>query len=143
MDDGHQFLIVGPDATSPLTSPGDRWIPKGRETALEQAILRKFYLQDTIRVGPGATRAGRMSYGFLNAILAPSGDQAGSSSKSPGVWESCTRSVPSGSIAYMSKPPSPKLVNAIRRPSGDQAGSESKAPTGEIRCWSVPSALIT
>jgi hypothetical protein len=39
--DREQFLIVGPDITSPLASPGDRWIPKGRETALEQAILRK------------------------------------------------------------------------------------------------------
>ena len=39
--DRDQFLIVGPDATSPLAAPGDRWIPKGRETTLEQAILRK------------------------------------------------------------------------------------------------------
>ena len=39
--DRNQFLIVDPEATSPLTSPSDRWIPKGRETHLEQAILRK------------------------------------------------------------------------------------------------------
>ena len=39
--DREQFLIVGPDVTSPLTEAGERWIPKGRETALEQAILEK------------------------------------------------------------------------------------------------------
>lgn len=36
-----QFLVVGPDVTSPISDPADRWIPKGRETAIEQAILEK------------------------------------------------------------------------------------------------------
>jgi hypothetical protein len=36
-----QFLVVGPDVTSPITDPADRWIPKGRETAIEQAILEQ------------------------------------------------------------------------------------------------------
>jgi hypothetical protein len=36
-----QFLVVGPDATAPITDPTDRWIPKGREMAIEQAILEK------------------------------------------------------------------------------------------------------
>lgn len=35
------FLVVGPDATSPIADPADRWIPKGRETAIEQAILER------------------------------------------------------------------------------------------------------
>jgi hypothetical protein len=39
--DREQFLVVGPDATSPVTNPTDRWIPKGRETAIEQAILKQ------------------------------------------------------------------------------------------------------
>ena len=39
--DRTQFLIVDPEATSPLSAASDRWIPKGRDTALEQAILRK------------------------------------------------------------------------------------------------------
>jgi hypothetical protein len=39
--DRDQFLIVDPNVTSPIESPGERWIPKGRETALEQVILRK------------------------------------------------------------------------------------------------------
>jgi hypothetical protein len=39
--DRDQFLVVDPDVTSPIVNPGDRWIPKGRETAIEQAILRK------------------------------------------------------------------------------------------------------
>lgn len=34
------FLIVAPDATKSLVNQNDRWIPKGRDTALEQAILR-------------------------------------------------------------------------------------------------------
>jgi hypothetical protein len=36
-----QYLLVGPDATSPISDPADRWIPKGRETAIEQAILER------------------------------------------------------------------------------------------------------
>jgi hypothetical protein len=36
-----QVLVVGPDATSPISDPTDRWIPKGRETALEQTILER------------------------------------------------------------------------------------------------------
>jgi|SRR5262245_34874189 len=39
--DRDNFLIVGPDVTSLLTDASDRWIPKGRETAIEQAILSK------------------------------------------------------------------------------------------------------
>jgi hypothetical protein len=39
--DRDQFLVLDPEVTNPLTDPTDRWIPKGRETALEQAILRK------------------------------------------------------------------------------------------------------
>jgi hypothetical protein len=39
--DREQFLSIGPDVTSPVTDPGDRWIPKGRETAIEQAILKR------------------------------------------------------------------------------------------------------
>ncbi|HVK15116.1 MAG TPA: hypothetical protein VM597_40630 [Gemmataceae bacterium] len=35
------FLIVDPDVTTTLTNPQDRWIPKGRETAIEQIMLRK------------------------------------------------------------------------------------------------------
>lgn len=35
------FMIVDPDATTPIANRNDRWIPKGRDTALEQAILRK------------------------------------------------------------------------------------------------------
>jgi hypothetical protein len=34
-------VVVDPDITSPIVSPNDRWIPKGRETALEQAIIQK------------------------------------------------------------------------------------------------------
>lgn len=34
------FVIVAPDATKPLSGRNDRWIPKGRDTAFEQAILR-------------------------------------------------------------------------------------------------------
>jgi hypothetical protein len=41
--DRDQFLVVDPDATSPIVNPGDRWIPKGRDTAIEQAILRKLH----------------------------------------------------------------------------------------------------
>jgi hypothetical protein len=36
-----QFIVVGPDVTSPIADAADRWIPKGRETAIEQAILEK------------------------------------------------------------------------------------------------------
>ena len=39
--DRDQFLVVDPDVMSPIVNAGDRWIPKGRETAIEQAILRK------------------------------------------------------------------------------------------------------
>lgn len=39
--DRDEFVIVDPNATSPLENASDRWIPKGRDTALEQAILRK------------------------------------------------------------------------------------------------------
>jgi hypothetical protein len=39
--DRDNFLIVGPDVTSLLSDATDRWIPKGRETAIEQAILQK------------------------------------------------------------------------------------------------------
>lgn len=39
--DRDQFLIVDPDIASMIVNPGDRWIPKGRETSIEQAILRK------------------------------------------------------------------------------------------------------
>jgi hypothetical protein len=39
--DRDQFMMVDPDITSPISNPGDRWIPKGRETQIEQAILRK------------------------------------------------------------------------------------------------------
>lgn len=39
--DRSQFLVVGPDATAPVIDPTDRWIPKGREPALEQAILQE------------------------------------------------------------------------------------------------------
>lgn len=36
-----RFLVVDPLATSPILNPGERWIPKGRDTAIEQAILTK------------------------------------------------------------------------------------------------------
>lgn len=36
-----QTIIVGPDVTSPITDAADRWIPKGRETAIEQAIIER------------------------------------------------------------------------------------------------------
>ena len=36
-----QMLIVDPAVTTPLTNEGDRWIPKGRETAIEQVMLSK------------------------------------------------------------------------------------------------------
>ncbi len=39
--DRDNFVVVDPEATTPLSDGGDRWIPKGRETALEQVILRK------------------------------------------------------------------------------------------------------
>jgi hypothetical protein len=39
--DRDQFLVVDPDVTSPITNPGERWIPKGRDIAIEQAILQK------------------------------------------------------------------------------------------------------
>lgn len=35
------FVVVDPDITSPLADPTERWIPKGRETAIEQAIIQK------------------------------------------------------------------------------------------------------
>ncbi|HEX3149784.1 MAG TPA: hypothetical protein VHR66_17035 [Gemmataceae bacterium] len=38
--DRDQFLLVSPDITTPANDPSDRWIPKGRETAIEQAILK-------------------------------------------------------------------------------------------------------
>lgn len=36
-----RFLVVDPMATSPILNPNDRWIPKGRDTAIEQAIMAK------------------------------------------------------------------------------------------------------
>ena len=39
--DRDQFLLVRPDITTPANDPSERWIPKGRETALEQAILKR------------------------------------------------------------------------------------------------------
>jgi len=39
--DRDHFLVVDPDVTNPILDPTARWIPKGRETALEQAILHK------------------------------------------------------------------------------------------------------
>ena len=39
--DREAFVVVDPDATRPLTNRFDRWIPKGRDTAIEQIILRK------------------------------------------------------------------------------------------------------
>ncbi|WP_020472151.1 hypothetical protein [Zavarzinella formosa] len=39
--DRDQFVIVAPDAATPLSGAKDRWIPKGRDTALEQVILRR------------------------------------------------------------------------------------------------------
>jgi hypothetical protein len=39
--DRDEFVVVDPDITSPLVDPNERWIPKGRETALEQAIIQK------------------------------------------------------------------------------------------------------
>jgi hypothetical protein len=39
--DREQFLVVDPDVTSPIVTPGERWIPKGRETSIEQEIIRK------------------------------------------------------------------------------------------------------
>jgi hypothetical protein len=35
------FVVVDPSATSPVANRGQRWIPKGRDVALEQMILRK------------------------------------------------------------------------------------------------------
>ena len=39
--DREAFVVVDPDATRPVSNPFDRWIPKGRDTAMEQMILRK------------------------------------------------------------------------------------------------------
>ena len=39
--DVERVVVVDPDITSPLADPNERWIPKGRETALEQAIIHK------------------------------------------------------------------------------------------------------
>jgi hypothetical protein len=39
--DRDQFLVIDPEVTTPLESPTDRWIPKGREAALEHAIIQK------------------------------------------------------------------------------------------------------
>jgi len=39
--DREAFVVVDPDATRPLANRNDRWIPKGRDTAMEQVILRK------------------------------------------------------------------------------------------------------
>jgi hypothetical protein len=39
--DRDQFVLVRPDITTPANDPSDRWIPKGRETAIEQAILKR------------------------------------------------------------------------------------------------------
>ena len=39
--DRDRFLVVDPLATSPIDKPGERWIPKGRDTAIEQAIMKK------------------------------------------------------------------------------------------------------
>jgi hypothetical protein len=35
------FLVADPTLTSPLEDPNDRWIPKGREPAIECAIIQK------------------------------------------------------------------------------------------------------
>ena len=39
--DRDHMLVADPEATSPIIDAADRWIPKGRETSLEQEILRK------------------------------------------------------------------------------------------------------
>ena len=39
--DREDFVIVDPDVTTPVSNEGDRWIPKGRETAIEQIMLSK------------------------------------------------------------------------------------------------------
>jgi hypothetical protein len=36
-----RLLVTEQDPTSPVINAGDRWIPKGRDTAIEQAILAK------------------------------------------------------------------------------------------------------
>jgi hypothetical protein len=35
------FVVVDADITSPIVDPGERWIPKGREAGIEQAIIQK------------------------------------------------------------------------------------------------------
>lgn len=39
--DRDHFLVIDPDITNPITDANERWIPKGRETALEQEMLHK------------------------------------------------------------------------------------------------------
>ena len=39
--DRDRFVVVDPEATTPLSDGSDRWIPKGRDGHIEQIILRK------------------------------------------------------------------------------------------------------
>jgi len=39
--DRDHFLVIDPEVVNPITDPSERWIPKGRETAIEQAMLHK------------------------------------------------------------------------------------------------------
>jgi hypothetical protein len=41
--DRDMFILVDPDVTTPIVTPGERWIPKGRERDIEQRILRKIH----------------------------------------------------------------------------------------------------
>ena len=60
----------------------------------------------------------------LNAIFAPSGDQAGSESRA-GLSVSLVSAEPSAFITYISSLPSRSERNAIFAPSGDHVGATS------------------
>jgi hypothetical protein len=81
---------------------------------------------------------------LLKAILLPSGDQSGFSSKL-GSLVSGVRPVPSAFITKMlpSVPPLGKAVKAIFVRSGDQAGVRSKSVLFVSRVCFFPAALIT
>ena len=76
------------------------------------------------------------------AILAPSGDHAGSVSIA-GLFVRRSSPLPSAFITYTSELPSRTLTNAIRVPSGDQAAWKLSHVSGVSRFTSEASSFTT
>src|SRR5881397_2414231 len=77
-----------------------------------------------------------------NAIIDPSGDQAGEKS-TPGSCVIRRTAEPSSFITYISLPRSLVDAKAMREPSGDHAGKASSAGSSVRRIWLLPSLFIT